>query len=70
MDTRNTFYQAFRELRANGRIGYTVLSNPRCRMAASEVLCARLQEDALQSVRRRIAVLQAERILLRYPIQL
>lgn len=60
MDTRNAFYQAFRELRANGRIGYSVLRDPRARLAACEALRLRAQEDALSHVRRRIVRLQGE----------
>lgn len=69
MDTKAAYHQAFRELRANGRIGYSVLRNPAARMAASEVLALRPTEDALLAVRRRIALLQAERLLRSYPIQ-
>lgn len=60
MDTRNAFYQSFRELRANGRIGYSVLRNPLVRLAACEALRLRSQEDSMSLVRRRITRLQIE----------
>lgn len=52
---RDDYLQAFREARANGRIGYRVLNNPRARMAASETLCMRLHGDGLDSFRREFA---------------
>ncbi len=55
MNFRDDYLQAFREARANGRIGYRVLNNPRARMAASEVLCLRLHGDGLDTFRREFA---------------
>lgn len=51
MSFRDDYLQAFREARANGRIGYRVLRNPRARMAAAEVLCMRLHGDHLDAFR-------------------
>jgi hypothetical protein len=50
---KQTFKQAFRELRADGRIGYTKLS-PRARFAAIECLRMRLEGDELAAVRSRL----------------
>lgn len=47
MSFRTDYAQAFREARANGRIGYSLLRNPRARMAAAEVLCLRMHGDSL-----------------------
>lgn len=63
MDTRNAFYQSFRELRANGRIGYSVLRNPRARLAACVAFRLRCEEDALRAVARRIGRVRMERQL-------
>ena len=55
MTFRDDYLQAFREARANGRIGYRVLNNPRARMAAAEVLCLRMHGDELDAFRREFA---------------
>lgn len=54
MSARDLFHQAWRELRANGRIGYAVLRAPRMRYAAVECLRMRLERDSLDAVRQRI----------------
>lgn len=55
MTFRDDYKQAFREARANGRIGYRRLNNPRARMAAGEVLCLRMHGDGLDSFRYKFA---------------
>ncbi len=55
MSFRDDYLQAFREARANGRIGYRILNNPRARMAAAETLCLRMVVDGLWSFRREFA---------------
>jgi predicted acetyltransferase len=51
MTFRESYKQAFREARANGRIGYSLLRNPRARMAATETLRMRLDRDGLTKFR-------------------
>lgn len=55
MDAKQTFKQAWRELRANGRIGYTAFNAPRMRMAAIEALRERSSGDNLDGARQRLA---------------
>jgi len=59
MTFRDDYLQAFREARADGRIGYRVLNNPRARMAAAEVLCLRMHGDGLDAFRYEFAASSA-----------
>lgn len=54
MTARELFHQAWRELRANGSIGYARLNAPHMRDAAVQCLRMRLERDALAAVRQRI----------------
>lgn len=55
MTPREIFRQAYRELRAGGRIGYSRLCAPRMRNAAIEVLRMRQERDDTSAARQRIA---------------
>jgi len=51
---------AYREARANGRIGYLRLGDPRARMAAAESLRCRLDSDETALARKRYTTLEAD----------
>jgi hypothetical protein len=60
MNQQQRFQQAYREARANGRIGYLRLGDPRARMAAAESLRCRLDSDETALARKRYTTLEAD----------
>ena len=54
MNAKQKFRQAWRELRANGRIEYTVMTSPQMRMAAIDALRQRVGGDTLDGARSRL----------------
>jgi hypothetical protein len=53
MDTRQAYYRAYHEIRANGSDGYQVLRNALARAAACQAFRNRLESDEIALARRR-----------------